>query len=147
MIEERLDTLGNGLELRKSLNDLLLEHRAAFKAGNSVWVKVSRMMEKDEDTENEAPAIPDRLRCIDYLTFAELGDVLMELFDNVFPCVASDANKRGTLTERWRESLAMVRRLRNDVAHLRNVSFQDMEDLVGTIEKMRKDLIDFSGWR
>ena len=138
-------TKAGGLDLRKSLNDLLVEHRGAFKAGNSVWVKVSRMMPQEEDAEGQEPAIANHLRCIDYLTLAELSDVLLELFDDVFPRV--DANRKNSVKERWRESLVIVRRLRNDVAHLRNVSFQDMEDLAGTIEKMRKDLIDFSGWR
>ena len=134
-----------GADLRKSLNDVLLKHRAAFRAGNSIWAKVSRMMASGENAENQGPPLPEHLRCVDYMTFGELSDVLMELFDNVFP--RADANKKNIVKERWRESLAMVRRLRNDVAHLRSVSFQDMEDLAGTVERMRKDLIDFSGWR
>jgi hypothetical protein len=49
--------------------------------------------------------------------------------------------------ERWRDSLSKVRRLRNRVAHHRNIDFQDMEDLAGTIESMRRDLYNHGAWR
>jgi hypothetical protein len=37
--------------------------------------------------------------------------------------------------------------LRNQVAHLRNVHFQDMEDLARTVDRMRRDVIDYGGWK
>ena len=80
-----------GADLRKSLNDVLLKHRAAFRAGNSIWAKVSRMMASGENAENQGPPLPEHLRCVNYMTFGELSDVLMELFDNVFP--RADANR------------------------------------------------------
>ena len=137
------DKSGGG-DLKKSLIDLVKEHRDAFREKNSVWEKVSGMM---VSADGALPAADCHLRCIEFLTLAELGDVLMQSFDAVFPRAAADAHKKSTVKDRWLESLAMVRRLRNDVAHLRNVSFQDMEDLAGTVERMRKDLIEFSGWR
>ena len=49
--------------------------------------------------------------------------------------------------EEWQEALAKVARLRNQVAHLRNVRFQDMEDLARTLDRMRRDVIDYGGWK
>jgi hypothetical protein len=131
-------------QLKESLNRLLVEHRTVFKQGNSVWCRVSKMMDEDPA---DGEAIPNHLRCIEYLTFAELGDLVITLLDEAFPLVAGDGSKKASLKSRWQEGLSKVRRLRNQVAHLRNVGFQDMDDLVGTVESMREDLIEFSGWR
>ena len=46
-----------------------------------------------------------------------------------------------------RARLAKVQRLRNRVAHLRNVEFRDLEGLVGMVEGMRNDLVVYAGWR
>lgn len=56
-------------------------------------------------------------------------------------------SKKQDLIARWREYISRVRRLRNQVAHLRNVSFQDVEDLVNVVGYMRKDLIAYAAWR
>ena len=133
-------------DLRKSLGALLTEHRIKFKKNNSVWVRVSRMMENEQEKDDDPP-IPDYLRYIDYLTFSELGVILIRLLDVIFPGIADDVRVRTNLESRWRENISKILRLRNLVAHLRNVDFQDMEDLVGTVESMRKDLISFTGWR
>ena len=131
-------------ELKESLNRVLVAHRTAFKESNSVWWRVSKMMDEEPV---DAEAIPRHLRCIEYLTFAELGDLVITLLDQAFPVAAGDGARKASLKSRWQEGLSKVRRLRNQVAHLRNVGFQDMEDLVGTVESMRKDLIEFSAWR
>jgi hypothetical protein len=135
-----------GQDLKQGLNALLVEHRKAFKTTNSVWARVTIMMEKD-GVEEDGHSLPHHLRCINYLTFGELGDVLVDQLDRVFPGAAVDDGVRGRLKERWRENISKVRRLRNRVAHLRNIDFQDMEDLVGTVESMRRDLLDYTGWR
>lgn len=87
------------------------------------------------------------LRCIDYLTFWELGEMLLELFDPAFPQLAANTSLKIVIKQKWRDDLVKIRRLRNRVAHLRNLAFQDMEDLAGTVEGMRKDLIRYAGWR
>jgi len=33
--------------------------------------------------------------------------------------------------------------LRNQAAHLRNVTFQDMEDLLATVNEMGRDMLDY----
>jgi len=125
------------------LNDLILKHRKAFKEENSVWAGALRMLREDGVEINGTP----QLRCIDYLTFDQLGRLVVDLMDDLFPNVPQDDLKKRQLKERWSESLSKVRRLRNRVAHLRNVGFQDMEDLAGTLEGMRGDMIEFGGWK
>jgi len=129
-------------EASKSLNDLLLEHRNAFKKSNSVWATVNQMM-KEENVEDDASP---HIQCIEYLTFNQLGGLVLDLTDEVFPQLPDDLAKK-RLRDAWQEGVAKVRRLRNQVAHLRNVGFQDMEDLTGTLERMRRDIIDFGGWK
>ncbi|HEY9074033.1 MAG TPA: hypothetical protein VIN67_07855, partial [Desulfobaccales bacterium] len=135
-----------GPKLREEVGTMLARHRLAFKTDNSVWARVIHMMQVEESEEENQP-VPEHLRVIDYLTFGELGEVLLALIDRVFPGIADKPPLKAAVKQRWQESIAKVRRLRNRVAHLRNVAFQDMEDLVGTVEGMRKDLMAYAGWR
>lgn len=131
-----------GSEAVKGLNDLLLQHRARFKKSNSVWETAIQMMQQEGVACNGSPHI----QCIDYLTLDQLGAIVLGLMEEVFPGL-TDHLARKRVREDWREGVAKVRRLRNQVAHLRNVGFQDMEDLARTLERMRRDVIDFGGWR
>lgn len=129
-------------EASKALNRLLLEHRNAFKKSNSVWIAVNKMMQEDKVDDQASPHI----QCIEYLTFNQLGGLVLDLTDEVFLQLPNGLEKK-RLREAWQEGIAKVRRLRNEVAHLRNVGFQDMEDLSGTLERMRRDIIEFGGWK
>ena len=135
-----------GQDMRQGLNALLFEHRKVFRMNNSVWARVTIMMSDDEAADDEG-RLSEHLRCIDYLTFAELGDILIDQIEALFPTLDTQPNAKSRLKERWRENISKIRRLRNHVAHLRNVDFQDMEDLVGTVESMRRDLLDYGVWR
>ena len=135
-----------GPDLRQGLNAILVEQRKAFRERNSVWSRIKRMMEDDANDEDNS-VIPEYLRCVEYLTFGEVGDVVVSLLDRMFPGVGSREAVFGRLRDRWLENLSKVRRLRNRAAHLRNIDFQDAEDLTRIIEDMRKDLIDYAGWR
>lgn len=140
----------------KGLNELLLHHRAEFKKANSVWVTTLEMMRQDSVPGDGSPHI----QCINYLTVDQLGQLVLWLADEVFPHRNDDAVKEQRrkprfrcasepkdLIDNWRESVAKMRRLRNQVAHLRNVGFQDMEDLARTLERMRTDVIIYGGWQ
>lgn len=140
-IEKRSGTI-----LKQSLNALILQHRDDFRTDNSIWARVTRMMKAD-GYEADERSIPEHLGCIDYLTFNELEVTLIDLLDEVFPGIASEELAKRKLKERWQENLSKLKRLRNRVAHLRNVGFQDMEDLGGAIEGLRKDLIAYGGWK
>ena len=86
------------------------------------------------------------VQCIDYLTFNQLGVLVLDHIDDLLPFLQKDLAKK-RLRDAWQEGVAKITRLRNRVAHLRNVGFQDMEDLTGTIERMRRDIIDHGGWK
>ena len=104
-------------------------------------------MIEEDDKEGAAISLPKHLRSVEYLTLSELADTFVQLITDIFPKAATDGNLKNRLTLSWREWLAKVRRLRNRAAHLRNVEFQDIEDLVSAIEGMRKDIINYCSWR
>jgi hypothetical protein len=69
---------------------------------------------------------------------------LTKLLSIVFPnAKESTPNK---LKTSWTEGISRIRRIRNQVAHHRNVSFQDTEDLLITINSMRQDIFKFGAW-
>lgn len=134
-----------GVEAKASLNAILVDHRKAFREGNSVWANVERMMTAFKPADEQG-GLPAHLRSIDFLTFNELSVVLLDLLDDVFPGVPLGVEKK-RLQDRWRENMARIQRLRNTVAHLRNVEFRDMEGLAGIVETMRNDLRAYAQWR
>jgi hypothetical protein len=126
----------------KELNSILLKHRQEFKARNSVWETVNAMVRRENTDSDGLPHI----KGLDYLTLDQLGRLVLVMIDQVFPRFPDEtAAKR--VRGGWQEALAKVARLRNQVAHLRNVRFQDMEDLARTLDRMRRDVIDYGGWK
>lgn len=134
-----------GAGLRESLNAILVEHRKKFRLDNSVWSRVERLMKEDAD--DRAAQVPLQERAVDYLTFSELTDFAIELLDRTLPGPYRAPARLESVKERWRDSLSKIRRLRNRFAHHRNIEFQDMEDLAGCIESMRRDLYTYGAWR
>ena len=132
-------------EKQTDLDAILLEHRKAFRISNSVWAGITQLMKDDGMVEATDPRLT-YLKYTDYMTFNELGTLAVDLLDKLFPRITDDVKKK-RLKDRWLESISKIRRLRNQIAHLRNVSFQDMQDLVGTIEGMRQDIINDGGWK
>jgi len=126
----------------KELNDLLLKHRQEFKTKNSVWETANALMRLENIDNDSSPDI----HALDYLTLDQLGKLVLVLIDQVFPSFPDGAAAK-RVKEGWQEALAKVARLRNQVAHLRNVRFQDMEDLARTLEVMRRDVIAYGGWK
>jgi len=130
------------LDAVKELNGLLLKHRQEFKTKNSVWETANAMMRLENIDNDSLPHI----QALDYLTLDQLGRLVLVLIDRVFPRFPDGAAAK-RVKEGWQEALAKVARLRNQVAHLRNVRFQDMEDLARTLDRMRRDVIDYGGWK
>jgi hypothetical protein len=126
----------------KELSVLILKHRQELKTKNSVWETVNAMMRLENVNNNGLPHIQG----LDYLTLDQLGRLVLMLIEQVFPRFPDEALAK-RVKEGWQEALAKVARLRNQVAHLRNVRFQDMEDLARTLERMRRDVIDYGGWK
>ncbi|AEB08773.1 hypothetical protein [Desulfobacca acetoxidans] len=134
-------------DLRESLSELINRHRLSFKEKNSLWSRIEHLIRQEGliDTDDQSSTY---LRYVDYLTFGELGAAILDNVGEVFPGLTTQPDsKKQDLIARWREYISRVRRLRNQVAHLRNVSFQDVEDLVNVVGYMRKDLIAYAAWR
>ncbi|GEM_PF-2086771 len=135
-----------GRDLRESLNSMLVEKRKEFRDANTLWEKAaSRMAKDDVGKDKDKELLPDHVRCIEYLTLYELSVVFLDMLESIFTKRPKSDYEFGKLIERWRESLAKIQRMRNQVAHLRNIHFQDVEDIVRTIESMRKDLLLYVG--
>lgn len=141
-------------EAVRDFNELVLQHRSTYKKVRSVWASTTDMMLQDGNADDNAHHISR----IDYLTFDQLGHLVLNLKNEVFPDLndsrASERRRQpkyrctsepSDLIGNWRADVAKIRRLRNQVAHLRNVGFQDMEDLARTLERMRTDLILYGG--
>ena len=126
----------------KEFNGLLLKHREEFKTKNSVWETVNATMRREKVDDDALPHI----KGLEYLTLDQLGRLAVMLIDQVFPRLPDELVAR-RIKDGWQEALAKVARLRNQVAHLRNVRFQDMEDLTRTLDRMRRDVIEYGGWK
>ena len=148
--------VGCGQQAVKELSEILLLHRKEFKKNNSVWESTRKMI--DSDIEDDISTA--HTQCLHYLTLDQLGQLLLASKDEVFPRLNDPAARKlkkevrfrqasepAKVIDNWRESLGKVRRLRNQVAHLRNVGFQDMKDLTTTLERMRLDVILYGGWQ
>jgi hypothetical protein len=86
---------------------------------------------------------PTPEQSIGCLTFAELASILQSLADQVFLDKPRSNRITDSPKKRWPDYLTKVRRLRNEAAHLRNISFQDIEDLLGILDDIRRDQLDF----
>ena len=129
-------------EATTELNNLILHHRIEFKKVNSAWSIAANLMGQEHLASDGLPHI----QCVDYLTLEQLGRLVLALLDEVLPHLGDSPVKK-RVRENWNEGVAKVQRLRNQVAHLRNVGFQDMEDLARTLERMRRDIIEYGGWK
>jgi len=88
-------------------------------------------------------ATPTPEQAVGCLTFAELSAILQSLSDRVFLDKPRSNRIIDPPKERWPDYLTKVRRLRNEAAHLRNISFQDIEDLLEILDAVRRDQLDF----
>ncbi len=135
-------TLPGQPDLRQSLGKFLSMEGARFDAANNLWSEVCDVFREAHGLEN-ANSEPTPEQAATCLTFRQLSDLLQTLSKKLF--LEKPRSKR--LVEppckRWPGYLARVNRLRNDAAHLRNISFQDVEDLLQTLDAIREDQLDF----
>lgn len=126
-----------GAGLREAMNRILAQIRKESEAKETLWAKVCSLYRAgtgavDRQMEPPVSELPD------FLTFNELVDLLLSCKAEVFTTRAQPGDALPP-ADRWREYLARIRRLRNQTAHLRNVSFQDLEDLLATARAVRND--------
>jgi hypothetical protein len=130
-------------DLRQQLGRFFAEEEATFRKTDNLWTHLCTLYQRDKGIA-EATAWPSLLEAMEYLTMSELIALLQRLDDEIFP--ARDWKRLLVVPpkERWAVYLARIGRLRNRAAHLRNLSFQDTEDLVEDLRKLREDLQRFA---
>lgn len=120
---------------------LLKEKREEFEATSNLWTKVCAVFSDSLGTgERKEPTPEQTVGC---LTFSELAAILQKLAGRVFLDKPRSNRIVDSPKERWPDYMTKVRRLRNEAAHLRNISFQDIEDLLGILNAIRRDQLDF----
>lgn len=128
-------------DAKAELARFLKEKREEFDANSNLWTKVCFVF--SESLGSGVPAEPSPEQTVGCLTFAELSAILQKLKDQVF----LDKSRSNRIVEspkkRWPDYLTKVRRLRNEAAHLRNIGFQDIEDLLDILDAIRRDQLDF----
>jgi hypothetical protein len=129
-------------DLRASLGQFLAQESAKFRATNNLWSEVCKVFRESHglDNINSEPTPEQAVVC---LTFNQLKDLVQTLSDKLFLDEPRTKRFGEPPSKRWPIYLTRVRRLRNDVAHLRNTSFQDIEDLLKDLNELRQDQLAF----
>lgn len=128
-------------DAKNELAKLLKEKRDEFDANSNLWTKVCAVFAASLGTGAQAEPTPEQT--VGCLTFAELSAILQTLTDRVFLDKPRSSRLIDSPKKRWPNYLTKVRRLRNEAAHLRNISFQDIEDLLDILNAIRRDQLDF----
>jgi hypothetical protein len=128
-------------EAKATLGKLLKEEREKFDASSNLWTKVCVVFAASLGAGVRAQPTPEQT--VGCLTFAELSAILQSLTDRVFFDKPHSNRIIDSPKKRWPDYLTKVRRLRNEAAHLRNISFQDIEDLLEILNAIRRDQLDF----
>ena len=126
--------------LPQEVSKHLLAYQKEFDQAHSLWAKVCQLY---RDELGEEAIDPPLAKIVDYVTFNELANLLMSLETVAFPRSTNQDAKREPPSKRWPTYLARLRRLRNQSAHLRNVGFQDFEELLRTVKEMRWDIQNY----
>lgn len=129
-------------EAKAALAKLLNEERGKYMAASNLWTKVCAVFRESQGSDGTMVE-PTSEQVVGCLTFAELSDLLQSLADRLFLDKPRSKRMVEPPRERWPDYLTKVRRLRNEAAHLRNISFQDIEDLLKILDEIRKDQLDF----
>ena len=131
-----------GEDLQQGLTKHLIEYTKDFHRTHSLWARVCGHHASEIGGNDGATQDPTVERIVEYLTFSELSNLIQSLCPEVFPNWGKETFGRQPPSKTWPTYLARIRRLRNQSAHLRNVTFQDMEDLLTTTREMRRDIKD-----
>jgi len=128
-------------EVQQSLTKHLTDYTNEFYRARNLWNRVCSLHASSElDTAEGAAQTPPLVKITEYLTFSELSNLILGLCPEIFPNWGKETFGKQPPSKTWPTYLARLRRLRNLSAHLRNVTFQDMEDLLTTTREMRRDM-------
>jgi hypothetical protein len=132
-----------GEDLKQKLTKYLTEYTKDFHRTHTLWARVCGLHSLEIGSNGDATHEPTEGRIVEYLTFNELSKLIRSLCPKVFPNWGKETPGRQPPAKSWSAHLARLSRLRNQSAHLRNVTFQDMEDLLTTIRELRRDMKDY----
>jgi hypothetical protein len=132
-----------GEDLQQELTRYLTDYTKEFYKTRNLWARVCALYGEATDGNGGSIAEPPLEKIIEYVTFGELSTLVLSLCPDVFPNWKREVGGRQSPTRSWPAHLARLRRLRNQSAHLRNVTFQDMEDLLTTVKEMRRDMLGY----
>ena len=130
-------------DLRQQLTRYLAGYTQEFYRSHNLWTRVCGLYTEGARGDGGSILEPPLEKIVDYLTFNELSALVLGLCPTVFPDWEKEIRGRQPPAKSWPAYLARVERLRNQSAHLRNVTFQDMEDLLTTAEQMRRDMLQY----
>ena len=128
-------------EVQQSLTKHLTDYTNEFYRARNLWNRVCSLHSSSElDIAEGALKTPPLAKIVEYLTFSELSNLILGLCPEIFPNWGKETFGKQPPSKTWPTYLARLRRLRNQSAHLRNITFQDMEDLLTTTREMRRDM-------
>jgi hypothetical protein len=129
-----------GQPRQQELGQYLSQYQRKFEAERHLWARIRGLYAKDLGVELGPRTEPPVAKAVSYLTFGELTNLILSLDAVAFPRWTGTEIGKDPPGKRWPGYVALLRRLRNQSAHLRNVAFQDIEDLMVTVREMRKDI-------
>ena len=132
-----------GEDLQQKVTKHLTEYTSYFDRTHSLWARVCGHHSSEIRGDRGAAQEPTVEKIVQYLTFNELSNLIQSLCPKIFLDWSKEILGRQPPAKRWPAHLARLGRLRNQSAHLRNVTFQDMEDLLTTIREMRWDMREY----
>jgi energy-coupling factor transporter ATP-binding protein EcfA2 len=131
-----------GEDLQQKLMKHLIEYTKDFHRTHNLWAHVCGHHSSEIGGNDGATQEPTVEMIVEYLTFNELSNLIQSLCPKIFPNWSKEMPGRQPPAKSWPAHLARLSRLRNQSAHLRNVTFQDMEDLLTATREMRRDIKD-----
>lgn len=132
--------VNGGPNQQESLGRYLTQYQKDFNARHNLWSRIREMYATEMHIELADNVELPFAKMVSFMTFSELSNLIQSLGSTAFPRWDGTDFSREPPGRRWPAYLALLGRLRNQTAHLRNVAFQDMEDLFTIVREMRKDI-------
>lgn len=129
-----------GPENQKALGQHLSQYQREFDSSRNLWTKIIGLYANELGDVMELAGDPPLAKTISYMTLSEVSNLIVSLEKLAFPQWTGKEPGKDPPWKRWPSYMALMRRMRNQSAHLRNVAFQDTEDLLTALREMRKDI-------
>lgn len=128
----------------QELGKHLSQYQKQFEASLNLWTRICGLYASELGIELTPEIEPPLSKAVSYMTFGELSNLILSLETTAFPRWQKKEIGKDPPGKRWPGYMALLRRLRNQSAHLRNVAFQDTEDLLVAVREIRKDIQNYA---